>query len=96
MKNKRVQIQYYKKLPENTKKVSRPSRWGNPFKLKQHGGEYTLESSLAKYQSWLDIQLEKNIDFLRPLYGYDLGCFCPLDSPCHADILLSFIHELDR
>jgi len=25
---------------------------------------------------------------LAPLRGHDLACWCPLDQPCHADILL--------
>lgn len=27
-------------------------------------------------------------DWLRPLTGHDLACWCPLDQPCHADVLL--------
>lgn len=88
---RRIQLKHYQKLPENTKKVSRPSRWGNPFKLKQHGGEYTLQESLIAYEIWLNEQLEKNKHFLRPLEGFNLGCYCKLDSPCHADILLFYL-----
>ena len=87
----RVKIKYYQKLPKNTKKVSRPSRWGNPFKLREHGGNYTLEQSLIKYEIWLKEQLENDIDFLQPLVGFNLGCFCELNSPCHADILLKYL-----
>ncbi len=25
---------------------------------------------------------------LAPLRGHDLACWCPLDQPCHADVLL--------
>ena len=25
---------------------------------------------------------------LEPLRGHDLACWCPLDQPCHADVLL--------
>ena len=25
---------------------------------------------------------------LTPLAGHDLACWCPLDQPCHADVLL--------
>lgn len=27
-------------------------------------------------------------DWLAPLVGRDLVCWCPLDQPCHADVLL--------
>jgi hypothetical protein len=27
-------------------------------------------------------------DVRRELRGRDLACYCPLDGPCHADVLL--------
>lgn len=78
-------------MPEKTKNVTRTSRWGNPFKLKQHGGINTLNSSLYKYEMWLNNKLRADPDFLKPLVGYNLGCFCKLDDSCHADILLEYL-----
>ena len=57
---KRVQLRYYQKLPENTKNVSRISRWGNPFKLEEHGGIYSLEDSLSQYKIWLEQRINEN------------------------------------
>lgn len=88
---KRVKIQYMKLLPPNTKNVTRISRWGNPFKLRKHGGSYTLKDSLYFYDLWLQEQLSKDPTFLDPLKGFNLGCFCDLDQPCHADILLRYL-----
>ena len=79
-----------KPLPPNSKNVTRISRWGNPFKIKKHGGEYTLKESLGKYRSWLEQKLAIDPTFLDPLIGFNLGCFCDLDSPCHADILIEY------
>lgn len=28
---------------------------------------------------------------LEPLRGHDLACWCPLDVPCHADVLLELL-----
>lgn len=28
------------------------------------------------------------LDHLNDLRGHDLACWCPLDQPCHADVLL--------
>lgn len=28
---------------------------------------------------------------LAPLRGHDLACWCPLDQPCHADVLLEML-----
>jgi hypothetical protein len=32
-------------------------------------------------------------DIRRELRGRDLACYCPLDEPCHADVLLEFANE---
>lgn len=69
------------------------SRYGNPFKI---GGNFwgrTIDRKLALklYRKWLDDILSKNPDFLKPLIGKDLVCFCPLDQPCHADILIEYV-----
>lgn len=35
-----------------------------------------------------------NLDeFLAPLRGHDLMCWCPLDQPCHADVLLELANR---
>lgn len=33
--------------------------------------------------------------FLGPLRGKNLACFCPLDQPCHADVLLELANAND-
>lgn len=33
-------------------------------------------------------------DWLAPLVGHDLACWCPLDQPCHADVLLELANDL--
>ena len=32
--------------------------------------------------------LDKIIERAGPEMGESLACFCPLDAPCHADVLL--------
>lgn len=32
---------------------------------------------------------------LEELRGHDLGCWCPLDQPCHADVLLRWANDRD-
>jgi hypothetical protein len=34
-------------------------------------------------------------DVRRELAGRDLACWCPLDSPCHADVLLELANGAD-
>ena len=76
------------KLPPNTKFVGRPSRWGNPFSVSDFGEVQVI----FKYDNWLYGILKENPKFLVPLKGHDLACYCPLDQPCHADVLLNFIN----
>jgi hypothetical protein len=32
-------------------------------------------------------------EWIAPLRGHDLACSCPLDQPCHADVLLELANE---
>ena len=82
---KRIRYRRGQKLPANTKYVGRPSRWGNPWKVTD---DYPLGLVLHMYEIWLKTRLRSEPDFLEPLRGYNLSCYCPLDQACHADILL--------
>jgi hypothetical protein len=62
--------------------VARPSRWGNPFPAGHHR---TVEEAVALYREWIADQAD---DVRAELAGRDLCCWCPLDRPCHADVLL--------
>jgi len=35
-----------------------------------------------------------NPDFLEPLRGKNLGCWCKVGEPCHGDILLRLANEM--
>ena len=35
-------------------------------------------------------------DVERELHGRDLACYCPLDEPCHADVLLELANRQRR
>lgn len=38
---------------------------------------------------------ERLREWLTPLVGRDLACWCPLDQPCHADVLLKLANGGD-
>lgn len=84
---KKHYFDYEWKNNPNAVYVGRPTKWGNPFKVEFWG----LEKCLEKYEEWLKARLEENPEFLEPLRGKDLVCFCPLDQPCHADIIEKFL-----
>lgn len=80
--------------PAGSRMVSRPSKWGNPFKVGQVINGVTIDAAeaVALYREYLDeaMQTERGREELdlSTLRGLDLGCYCPLDQPCHADVLL--------
>jgi hypothetical protein len=50
------------------------------------------------FRSWLEQQRHRDATalaaYLAPLVGRDLACWCPLDSACHADVLLKLAREM--
>jgi hypothetical protein len=140
----RIQLRRTKgyRKPEGAVVVSRPSKWGNPFRLNTKQGlarvpavghpgrawEYEGRISAAGmlhpyyhpdgriircesrymtaaevvecYRALLFGRADWPLDFghrgghyphiseIHELAGHDLACWCPLDQPCHADVLL--------
>jgi hypothetical protein len=48
----------------------------------------TREQAVAMYRRWLDMRPGLVEAARAELAGRDLMCWCPLDEPCHADVLL--------
>jgi hypothetical protein len=85
---KRFQVKRTKgwTMPKNGIYVGRPTKWGNPFKI---SAAVPREKAVASYEERLRKMPAKERDaLLEPLRGKSLGCWCPLDEPCHADVLL--------
>jgi hypothetical protein len=127
----RVQLRRSKswKMPPNTVKVDRSTKWGNPYHVGQRGrlvwepmadadlltqdfsrkdivcpdgvvikgarrvppnrliyfdAPLTIEDVILLYRKHI---IENKID-VAPLRGKNLACWCKLDQPCHADVLL--------
>ena len=78
--------------PADAVYVGRPSDWGNPFRAGRDG---TREEVIAKFESYALAMLKRKPDWLDPLRGKDLVCWCaPL--PCHADVLLRMANDTTR
>jgi hypothetical protein len=75
-------------MPAHTVKVDRSTPWGNPFKLGARGIA-TAADSIRAYRSWLRGHPEVRRAAREQLAGLNLACWCPLDGPCHADVLLA-------
>jgi hypothetical protein len=69
--------------------VSRPSRYGNPFPA---SGDRAL--AVARFREWIEGPHSTiTAEDLESLRGKDLCCWCPLDGPCHADVLLELANR---
>lgn len=96
MKPKRIQRKRTKgwKMPPNTVYVGRPTRWGNPFRVnglidvRGHDEPITINCNLAVALYERNLRTEERLLVFIDLHGKDLACWCPLDQPCHADVLL--------
>lgn len=87
---RRVQLSRKKgwHLPDNTIVVSRPTRWGNPYKARtpEERGE-----AVARYRTYIEGPKGRTLraEAVKTLRGHNLACWCPLGGPCHANILLA-------
>lgn len=92
---KRIQRKRSKgwKMPPNTVYVGRPGPFGNLWKIgvRSHliGGVITTRAEAVRCYRELGNNTEDRKAFVRErLRGKNLACWCPLDQPCHADVLL--------
>lgn len=131
---RRVQLRRTKgwKMPENTVRVARPGKWGNPFDFRKSDCCWVAlsygcrgdrlgrqEASVRAFREWINPGYGRRhaLMELQPAFGNDrdkvpvgpkitaglaptltevvgelrgknLACFCKLDEPCHADVLL--------
>ena len=100
---KRIQLKRTKgwRMPPNTVKVDRTTKWGNPWKIGNFGpwGRTAVDaaSAVELFSSMLnDPELRSGTRYptdLEPLRGKNLACFCALDAPCHADVLLEIANK---
>lgn len=95
---KRIQRKRTKgwKMPEGAVYVGRPTKWGNPFRIAS-----AIEMGFADNEEQarrVVVEMFKAEGYgpgpgwsrLQELRGKDLVCWCPLDQPCHADVLLEW------
>lgn len=74
------------RMPEGVVYVGRPSKWGNPYNF----GPSARAKAVNRFRAELLAgAMPVSVEEIRAeLAGKDLACWCPLDEPCHADVLL--------
>jgi len=65
------------------------TKWGNPFKVGQHG---TAEECVALYAEYIQKDEERGRR-LSELAGKRLRCHCQEGQPCHADALIRLFRD---
>lgn len=101
---KRIQRKRSKgwRMPENTVYVGRGSKWGNSFVIGEEyvrhrmtpgGGQRSgvvvdREHAVRLFKQYTAREVRIQIGAYQELRGKNLACWCPLDQPCHADVLL--------
>jgi len=88
-------------MPPNTVSVTRPGKYGNPFVIGEFPSlayahiwkDLVPDAKTAVRlfrQTLVNAMLihDSSVDCLLELRGKNLACFCALDQPCHADVLL--------
>ena len=82
--------------PPQTVLVAQGTRWGNPFLLAADGTANRERAVEEFREALLDGRLDITVeDVRRQLRGQNLGCWCPLDRPCHADVLLEIANAME-
>lgn len=64
-------------------KVDRTTKWGNPFVHESRA------EAVAEFRTLTPAEMGNP----ALLEGVNLACWCPLDQPCHADVLLEIANS---
>ncbi|QPC43988.1 DUF4326 domain-containing protein [Kaustia mangrovi] len=93
------------RMPPGAVYVGRPTKWGNPFTVeaaREAGYRDGHAMAVHAYREWLrgnplypghEHLRDHILTHVHDLAGKDLVCWCPLDEPCHADILMELAND---
>ncbi len=85
----RLQRTRVKPLPAGTICVTRPGRWGNPYRVEDHGRQLAVDM----YRNYVPGDPVLLAAVRSELRGRDLACWCRPGEPCHADVLLELANS---
>lgn len=73
----------------NAEYIGRGSVWGNPFIIGKDGDRDLV---IRKFQAYAEWRLSKEPDWLEPLRGKDLSCYCAPQA-CHGDVIIYLLEK---
>ena len=82
-------------IPEDVVRIDRRSVYGNPFKIGNpdpNGYPLDREQVILLYRRYIEAKLRGDPDFLEPLRGKRLGCWCYPEA-CHGEVILEMLGE---
>ena len=90
-------------MPENTVYVGRPGPFGNTFKVGEQKWVHrdndgavliitpqTAQEAVDSFREYYASNTLIREGARTELAGKNLACWCPIDQPCHADVLLEW------
>lgn len=94
----RIQLRRTKgyRKPEGAIVVARPSRWGNPYRGPDGIDVFAGEIKGCVADPWgasYPLPIRIIAEAIHELAGRDLACWCALDRPCHADLLIALAND---
>jgi len=105
VKPKRIQLSRKRgwRMPANTVKVDRSTKWGNPYRITDllltvfdHNQEICRRACVNSFRDWLSYSPEGRrlaIEAVKELRGKNLACWCKPGDQCHADVLLEIANR---
>jgi len=100
------------RMPPNTVTVARPTKWGNPYRVENatllhpEHRHAASQSAVEAFRGWLMWEQPQPrlvmkdppriTEIVSELRGKNLACWCPLDQPCHADVLLKIANARSK
>ncbi|WP_432838929.1 DUF4326 domain-containing protein [Dactylosporangium sp. CA-092794] len=78
------------RMPPGVVYVGRPGPFGNPLPTAERFALFLSDRRYRRFAHllWPGITYPSDAEIRRVLAGKTLACWCPLDRPCHADVLL--------
>lgn len=94
-------------MPENTVKVDRSTKYGNPFtpsmicvspsRVHKQGEPIGQAGAVKAFRTLMQTNLQREPkatrEILDELRGKNLACWCKAGEPCHADVLLELANQ---
>jgi hypothetical protein len=80
-------------MPPGAIYVGRPTVWGNPWQVSNIMTAKDAVEAFRLWIGWNPVYLEM---VEARLAGHDLVCWCRLNQPCHADVLLEIANRLNN